>query len=87
MPSITAESGEEDVTDELDHLTFDEVKAGQWVSPQMRGYLMKCCDCGLVHKFNFRVVKVKKTHRNGTWTGHIQGASYRVQLQPFRVDA
>lgn len=28
-----------------------------WVSPKMRGYLMKCCDCGLVHEIDFKVVR------------------------------
>ena len=29
---------------------------GEWVEPPMEGYLMACCDCGLVHKLNFRIV-------------------------------
>jgi len=29
----------------------------EWVSPKHEGYLMKCCDCGLVHEVDFRVVK------------------------------
>lgn len=28
-----------------------------WVCPKPKGYLMKCCDCGLVHEVDFRVVK------------------------------
>jgi len=31
---------------------------GEWVAPQ-KNYRMACCDCGLVHKFEFRVVKGK----------------------------
>lgn len=27
------------------------------VHPVMRGYKMQCCDCSLVHRFNFYVVK------------------------------
>lgn len=27
----------------------------RWVQPISRGYLMSCCDCGLVHRMNFRV--------------------------------
>jgi len=26
---------------------------GVWVRPVKRGYKMECCDCGLVHKFDF----------------------------------
>lgn len=28
----------------------------RWVQPVKRGYLMACCDCGLVHRMDFRVV-------------------------------
>lgn len=32
-------------------------KAGEWVKPQMEAYEMKCCDCGLVHVIDFKVVR------------------------------
>jgi hypothetical protein len=28
----------------------------RWLQPVRRGYLMACCDCGLVHRLDFRVV-------------------------------
>lgn len=28
----------------------------RWVQPAMRGYLLSCCDCGLVHRLDFRIV-------------------------------
>lgn len=36
---------------------YDEPKAGEWVQPRRRGYKMACCDCGLVHRMNFRLVE------------------------------
>lgn len=36
---------------------FREVKAGKWTQPNQRYYYMQCCDCGLVHKTEFRVVQ------------------------------
>lgn len=27
----------------------------RWVQPVKRGYLMSCCDCGLVHRMDFRI--------------------------------
>ena len=44
--------------------------AGEWVQPVRRGYKLGCCDCGLVHTVNFRVVK---------W-----GRGTKVQFQVFR---
>lgn len=35
---------------------FKKVKSGEWVQPVKRNYYMKCCDCGLVHRMNFRIV-------------------------------
>lgn len=31
------------------------VSDGEWVQPIRRGYQMECCDCGLVHRMNFRI--------------------------------
>lgn len=32
-------------------------KPGEWIRPVKRGYKLCCCDCGLVHKIDFRHVK------------------------------
>ena len=37
------------------HKEYAVVRAGQWVQPVRRGYLMACCDCNLVHRMNFRI--------------------------------
>lgn len=49
---------------------FEQVQSGQWVQPRRRGYKMCCCDCGLVHTMNFRIVK--------------SGRGSFIQLQAFR---
>ena len=56
-------------------------KDGEWMQPK-RGYKMACCDCGLVHRVEFRVVKgrvqfrawrdnrataARRRKRNGNW--------------------
>jgi hypothetical protein len=33
---------------------YTKPEAGEWVQPVGRGYKMACCDCGLVHKLDFR---------------------------------
>ncbi len=38
-------------------MKYKKVFDGEWVQPVRRGYRMKCCDCGLVHVLNFRLVK------------------------------
>lgn len=34
---------------------YYEPQAGEWVSPRRTGYRLACCDCGLVHRMDFRV--------------------------------
>lgn len=50
---------------------YKPVQDGEWVRPKMRGYLMRCCDCELVHRFNFRVIR---------W-----GRGNKVEFQPTRL--
>lgn len=35
---------------------YEQVWEDEWVSPKHRGYRHQCCDCGLVHDMDFRVV-------------------------------
>jgi hypothetical protein len=37
----------------------------RWVLPNMKRYHLACCDCGLVHTMQFRIIKILKTHENG----------------------
>lgn len=36
--------------------SYPEPESGEWVRPA-RIYHMMCCDCGLVHKIEFRSIK------------------------------
>ena len=51
-------------------MTYKKVQAGEWVQPIRKGYRLACCDCGLVHKINFRLRK----YGNGT---KLQFRAYR----------
>lgn len=35
-------------------MKYEDAPDGEWFAPRMRGYRMMCCDCGLVHRFDFR---------------------------------
>ena len=35
---------------------FERIKPGEWLQPIIKGYRAACCDCGLVHRMDFRVV-------------------------------
>jgi len=54
-----------------------------WQKPVMRGYRLGCCDCGLVHDFDFRVVWIRKRHRDaGKEVDVLPSRYYQVE---FRV--
>lgn len=36
---------------------YYHVSDGEWITVPMRGYKEQCCDCGLVHKLNFKISK------------------------------
>ena len=61
-------------------MSSEQPRPGEWVQPVKTGYLMECCDCGLVHRLDFRVVK---RHRGNVTT---QGSRYLVQLRAYRDD-
>lgn len=34
---------------------YYQVTDGEWIRVPKRGYKEQCCDCGLIHKLNFKV--------------------------------
>jgi len=41
-------------------MKYEQIHDGEWVEPTPQtGHKMACCDCGLVHTVNFRIVKGK----------------------------
>lgn len=35
---------------------YKQVLDGEWIKPRHRGWKMACCDCGLVHTVNLKVI-------------------------------
>ena len=56
---------------------FKKAKSGEWIQPKRRGYLMECCDCGLVHRFDFRVVTRERILK--PVEGHVQVRGFRAE--------
>ena len=49
----------------------------EWVSPIMNGYRLECCDCGLVHEFQFRVVFASQYEKK-RWNTRIYDKSFGI---------
>ena len=41
-------------------MKYTEPNEGEWVQPIRKGYKLACCDCGLVHRMDFRIVGNKR---------------------------
>ena len=50
-------------------MRFKQIYDGEWIEPRRKNYYFKCCNCGLTHKFDFRIVK----------RGRIQYRVFRVK--------
>lgn len=58
-------------------MTYDKPEANEWVRPIRKGYKLACCDCGLVHDMDFRVVHGRvqfRVRRNNRATAGIRVA-------------
>lgn len=44
-------------------MRYKTQKNGEFVRPMMKGYKMRCCDCGLVHVIDFHVIRWGRGHK------------------------
>jgi hypothetical protein len=44
-------------------VTYDVISYGEWTRPRMRNFREQCCDCGLIHRLDFRIVDGRKDAR------------------------
>jgi hypothetical protein len=44
-------------------MKYEQIYDGVWRAPIRRGYRLGCCDCGLTHTIDFRLVKEGNGHR------------------------
>ena len=56
----------------------------EWQQPVMKGYLMRCCDCGLIHEIQFKTLEqTGPANKRGEWPGkYIKNG--RVELRARR---
>lgn len=60
---------------------FPQVLNDEVVTPIMDDYVMKCCDCGLIHTFRFRAIRVTEHFPDETFSyEELDPKKYRVQL-------
>ena len=50
-------------------MKYYQVTEGEWMRPVHRGHKLCCCDCGLVHTMDFRVVNGQVEYAHSGRTG------------------
>ncbi len=67
-------------------MKYDEPEENEWVRPTQQDYRMMCCDCGLVHHVDFRIVEGKaqfRARRNNRATGQARRWMKEKKENPF----
>lgn len=71
------------------NLKYPAVQDGERVFPTQNGaYMMKCCDCGLVHRMQIRAVEITKYNADGSF--HFKYADpdeHMVEIRAWRVES
>jgi len=68
------------------NIEFEKIEDDEVVTPQMDGYKMKCCGCGLVHEVRFRAVEVHAHQEDGTFLyEELDPDRYRVEFSMKRM--
>lgn len=55
----------------------------RWEMPIMKGYLMQCCDCHLIHEMEFEVVQAGEKKKGG-WITATNVPNGRVRMRARR---
>lgn len=51
---------------------YQEQKSGEWIQPIKKNYGFCCCDCGLIHRIDYRIITGRvqfRVFRNNRATG------------------
>ena len=52
----------------------------KWISPIMQNYRLKCCDCGLIHEFQFKVIFTSRYEKK-KWKTRIDDKSFEIMFR------
>jgi hypothetical protein len=64
-------------------ISYDVIGYGEWIRPRMRDFREQCCDCGLIHRLDFRIVD---DGRGGTKGRSRRSLRLRVEVRTRRDD-
>lgn len=71
-------------------ITVNDDNWSDWLKPVMKNYKMACCDCGLVHNIDFKILKQKRLVKEYSDGNHVfeyievSNPQYMVSLRAAR---
>jgi hypothetical protein len=65
--------------------SYDVIGYGEWIRPRMRDFREQCCDCGLIHRLDFRIVDDRKGVRAPPAKGRSRPRLY-IEIRTRRDD-
>lgn len=73
------------IPDTFEQHTPDADGWAQWTAPVHDSYLIKCCDCGLVHEMQFQVVPLLRHLNAEEWEAGEPSEQHRVLFRARRA--
>ncbi len=67
-------------------MKYYDVEENEWIQPKRSNHKDMCCDCGLVHTMDFRIVKGRvqfRTRKNNRATGQARRWMKEKKENPF----
>jgi hypothetical protein len=58
---------------------YHVISYGEWTRPRMTNFREQCCDCGLIHRLDFRIVDARRG-------GRAAGRGLRIEFRTRRDD-
>jgi hypothetical protein len=70
-----------------ERVVYRVIAYGEWTRPRMRNFREQCCDCGLIHRLDFRIVDGRIEFRTRRDDRATAAARRRLQSQAGGVSA
>lgn len=61
------------------------IESGEWIAPTLKDFKVACCDCGLVHTMQFRMVKAPRGYQLQFTATRDNRATAQIRRKKFRA--
>lgn len=65
---------------------YHQVHDGVWFKPTMKNHMEQCCDCGLIHKVEYRIVDGEIEYKAWRVKGETKEVRRRRRISVSKLD-